>query len=98
MAASIGKIAASAQGVGYLERDGYCATDDGAHREAGAWAGRGRKLCAFPGRRRLGRKEPDGSIGHRPGRNVTPSAPSAGSQDGDASSATTNSASPSLRP
>ena len=41
MVASIGKIASPAQGVGYFETDGHCAKDDGAHREASAWAGKG---------------------------------------------------------
>ncbi len=41
MQASIGKIASPAQGVGYFEKDGYYARDDGADREASAWAGRG---------------------------------------------------------
>ncbi|MDE2911367.1 MAG: hypothetical protein OXL68_00360 [Paracoccaceae bacterium] len=38
MVASIGKIASPAQGMGYFERDGYYAKDDGAYREASAWA------------------------------------------------------------
>ena len=92
MVASIGKIASPAQGVGYFERDGYYAKDDGAHREASAWAGRGAEALGLegpvdpeafrrvlegevPGGRRLGRKELDGSIKHRPGRDVTLSAP-----------------------
>ena len=41
MVASIGKIALPSQGVTYYERDGYYATDDPAHREASAWAGKG---------------------------------------------------------
>ena len=82
MVASIGKIASPAQGVGYFERDGYYTKDDGAHREASAWAGRGAEALGLegpvdpeafrrvlegevPGGRRLGRKEPDGSIRHR---------------------------------
>ncbi len=92
MVASIGKIASASQGVGYFERDGYYARDDGAHREASAWAGRGAAALGLsgpvdperfrsvlegevPGGRRLGRKEIDGGIAHRPGRDVTLSAP-----------------------
>ena len=100
MVASIGKLASAAQGVGYFERDGYYAKDDGAHREASAWAGRGAAALglsgpvdpeafrralegevprngsgAGPGGCRLGRKEPDGTVRHRPGRDVTLSAP-----------------------
>ena len=92
MVASIGKIASPAQGVGYFEKDGYYTKDDGAHREASAWAGRGAEALGLagpvdpeafrrvlegevPGGRRLGRKEPDGSITHRPGRDVTLNAP-----------------------
>ena len=41
MVASIGKIASPTQGVGYFEKDGYYAKDDGVHREASAWAGKG---------------------------------------------------------
>ena len=91
MVASIGKIASPAQGVGYFEKDGYYAKDDGAHREASAWAGKGAAALGLsgpvepeafrrvlegevPGGRRLGRKEIDGSISHRPGRDVTLSA------------------------
>ena len=92
MVASIGKIASPAQGVGYFEKDGYYAKDDGVHREASAWAGQGAEALGLsgpvdserfrsvlegevPGGRRLGRKEIDGSITHRPGRDVTLSAP-----------------------
>ncbi len=92
MVASIGKIASPSQGVGYFERDGYYARDDGAHREASAWAGRGAEALGLsgpvdperfrsvlegevPGGRRLGRREIDGTIAHRPGRDVTLSAP-----------------------
>ena len=91
MVASIGKIASPAQGVGYFEKDGYYAKDDGAHREASAWAGKGAEALGLsgpvepeafrrvlegevPGGHRLGRKEIDGSISHRPGRDVTLSA------------------------
>ena len=92
MVASIGKIASPAKDVGYFEKDGYYAKDDGAHREASAWAGRAAAAAGLsgpvdperfrsvlegevPGGRRLGRKEIDGSITHRPGRDVTLSAP-----------------------
>ena len=92
MVASIGKIASLAQGVGYFERDGYYAKDDGAHREASAWAGKGADALGIegpvdpeafrrvlegevPGRRCLGRREPDGTVKQRPGRDVTLSAP-----------------------
>ena len=92
MVASIGKIASPSQGVGYFEKDGYYARDDGAHREASAWAGRGAAALGLsgpvdperfrsvlegevPGGRRLGRREIDGTITHRPGRDVTLSAP-----------------------
>ena len=92
MVASIGKIASPSQGVGYFEKDGYYAKDDGAHREASAWAGRGAEALGLsgpvdperfrsvlegevPGGRRLGRREIDGTIAHRPGRDVTLSAP-----------------------
>ena len=92
MVASIGKIASPSQGVGYFEKDGYYTKDDGAHREASAWAGRGAAALGLagpvdpeafrrvlegevPGGRRIGRKELDGSITHRPGRDVTLSAP-----------------------
>ncbi len=92
MVASIGKIASPSRGVGYFERDGYYARDDGAHREASAWVGRGAEAPGLsgpvdperfrsvlegevPGGRRLGRKEIDGGIAHRPGRDVTLSAP-----------------------
>ena len=92
MVASIGKIASPSQGVGYFEKDGYYAKDDGAHREASAWVGRSAAALGLsgpvdserfravlegevPGGRRLGRKEIDGTIAHRPGRDVTLSAP-----------------------
>ncbi len=84
MVAAIGKIASPSQGVGYFEKDGYYARDDGVHREASAWAGRGAEALGLsgpvdperfrsvlegevPGGRRLGRREIDGSIAHRPG-------------------------------
>ena len=89
MVTAISKIASPAQGVGYFEKDDYYAKDDGAHREASAWAGKGAAALvglegpvdpqAFrhvpedevPG----GRKELDGSISHRPGRDVTLNSP-----------------------
>ena len=91
MVASIGKIASPAQGVGCFEKDGYYAKDNGAHREASAWAGKGAAALGLegpvdpeafrrvlegevPSGRRLGRKELDGGITHRPGRDVTLSA------------------------
>ncbi len=40
MVTSISKMASPAQVVGYFEKDGYYAKDDGAHREASAWAGK----------------------------------------------------------
>ena len=92
MVASIGKIALPSQGASYYERDGYYAKDDPAHREAGAWAGRGSEELGLsgpvepdafkavlegkvPGGRQLGRKDLDGNVQHRPGRDVTLSAP-----------------------
>ena len=86
MVASIDKTASPTQGVGYFEKDGHCAKDDRAHREASAWAGKGAAALGLagpadpkafhrvlegevPGGHRLGRKEPDGNISHRPGRN-----------------------------
>ena len=94
MVASIGAIASAAQGVSYYERDGYYASDDPAHREASAWAGKGAEALGLEGAvdpdtfrgvlegkvpdgsgRELGRRGKDGSIEHRPGRDVTLSAP-----------------------
>ncbi len=49
MVASIGKIASPSQGVGYFEKDGYYDRDDGAHREASAWAGRGAAALGLEG-------------------------------------------------
>ena len=49
MVASIGKIASPARGVGYFEKDGYYARDDGAHREASAWAGKGADALGLSG-------------------------------------------------
>ena len=34
MVAPIGKISSPSQGTSYCERDGYCAKDDAAHKEA----------------------------------------------------------------
>ena len=94
MVASIGAVAASAQGASYYERDGYYAKDDSAHREASAWQGRGAEDLGLSGPvdpdtfravlegvvpdgsgRRLGRPGKDGSFHHRPGRDLTLSAP-----------------------
>ncbi len=94
MVASIGAVAAPAQGASYYERDGYYAKDDPEHREASAWAGRGAEdldlrgpvdpeafRSVLEGRvpdgsgRQLGKRERDGGIVHRPGRDITFSAP-----------------------
>ena len=94
MVASIGAVAAPAQGVTYYERDGYYARDDPAHREASAWAGKGAEKLGLAGPvdpetfkavlqgkvpdgsdRRLGRRDKEGNVVHRPGRDVTFSAP-----------------------
>ena len=94
MVASIGAVAAPAQGASYYERDGYYAKDDAAHREASAWAGRGAEELGLkgpvdPGAFRavlegkvpdgsgaeLGRRGRDGELLHRPGRDLTLSAP-----------------------
>ena len=94
MVASIGAVASPAQGVSYYERDGYYATEDPAHRDASAWAGKGAEALGLSGPvdpdvfsgilegtvpdgsgRRLGRRLGDGTIDHRPGRDVTFSAP-----------------------
>ena len=94
MVASIGAVAAPAQGASYYERDGYYAKDDPAHREASAWQGRGAEDLGLSGPvdpdtfravlegvvpdgsgRRLGRPGKDGSFHHRPGRDLTLSAP-----------------------
>ena len=45
----IGTIASPAQGVGYFEKDGHYAKDDGAHREASAWAGKGAAALGLSG-------------------------------------------------
>ena len=46
---SIGKIVSAAQGVTYYERDGYYASDDPAHRDASAWAGKGSEALGLSG-------------------------------------------------
>ncbi len=94
MVASIGAVAAPAQGASYYERDGYYAKDDPEHSAASAWAGRGAEELGLEGPvdpgtfkavlegrvpdssdTRLGRRAKDGSIEHRPGRDLTLSAP-----------------------
>ena len=94
MVASIGAVAAPAQGASYYERDGYYANDDPDHRSASAWAGRGAGDLGLKGPvdpdsfrsvlegvvpdgsgQRLGRRGKDGTIEHRPGRDLTLSAP-----------------------
>ena len=86
MVASIGKIAAPAQGLGYFEKDRYYAKDDAARRGTAALGLEGpvepeafRRVLEgeVPGDRRLGshEQEMDGTIRHRPGRAVTLAAP-----------------------
>ncbi len=94
MVASIGAVAAPAQGASYYERDGYYAKDDPAHKDASAWAGKGAEELGLKGPvdpdtfravlegkvpdgsgTELGRRGRDGSIEHRPGRDLTLSAP-----------------------
>ena len=94
MVASIGAVAAPAQGTSYYERDGYYARDDPEHNAASAWAGKGAEELGLTGPvdpdtfkavlegrvpdgsdTRLGRRAKDGSIEHRPGRDLTLSAP-----------------------
>ena len=94
MVASIGAVAAPAQGASYYERDGYYAKDDPEHKDASAWAGRGAEELGLTGPvdpgtfravlegkvpdgsdTRLGRRGKDGEITHRPGRDLTLSAP-----------------------
>ena len=94
MVASIGAVAAPAQGASYYERDGYYARDDPEHNAASAWAGKGAEELGLTGPvdpdtfkavlegrvpdgsdTRLGRRARDGSIEHRPGRDLTLSAP-----------------------
>ena len=92
--ASIGAVAAPAQGASYYERDGYYAKDSPDHRQASAWAGRGAEALGLEGPvdpeafravlegripdgsgKRLGRVGKDGAFQHRPGRDLTFSAP-----------------------
>ena len=94
MVASIGAVAAPAQGASYYERDGYYAKDDAEHREASGWAGKGAEELGLKGPvdpatfravlegkvpdgsgTELGRRGKDGEILHRPGRDLTLSAP-----------------------
>ena len=94
MVASIGAVAAPAQGASYYERDGYYAKDDPEHRDASAWAGKGAEELGLKGPvdpdtfravlegkvpdgsgTELGRRGKDGEILHRPGRDLTLSAP-----------------------
>ena len=100
MVASIGAVAAPAQGASYYERDGYYARDSPDHRQASAWAGRGAAGLGLQGPvdpdtfravlegrvpdgsgKRLGRVGKDrgtpgsGEFHHRPGRDLTFSAP-----------------------
>ena len=94
MVASIGAVAAPAQGMRYYEADGYYAKDSPEHREASAWAGKGAAELGLEGPvdpdtfktvlegevpdgsgRRLGKRGKDGDIHHRPGRDLTFSAP-----------------------
>ncbi len=49
MVASIGAVAAPAQGASYYERDGYYAKDDPGHRDASAWAGKGAEELGLKG-------------------------------------------------
>lgn len=102
MVASISKIVSPAQGVGCFEKDGYARGDGAHRqasawpgRGAAALELSGpvdpeafRRVLEgeVPGGRRLARKEIDGSIAHRPGRDVTLSAPKSVSvmeMDGD---------------
>ena len=94
MVASIGAVAAPAQGASYYERDGYYAKDDPEHREASGWAGKGAEELGLTGPvdpatfravlegkvpdgsgAELGRRGKDGEVLHRPGRDLTLSAP-----------------------
>ena len=94
MVASIGAVAAPAQGASYYERDGYYAKDDPVHKDASAWAGRGADELGLKGPvdpdtfravlegkvpdgsgTELGRRGRDGELLHRPGRDLTLSAP-----------------------
>ena len=49
MVASIGKISSPSQGTSYCERDGYCAKNDAAHKEARVWAGKGTEALGLSG-------------------------------------------------
>ena len=94
MVASIGAVAAPAQGASYYERDGYYAKDDPAHKDASAWVGKGAEELGLRGSvdpgtfkavlegkvpdgsgTELGRRGKDGERLHRPGRDLTLSAP-----------------------
>ena len=94
MVASIGAVAAPAQGASYYEKDGYYAKDDPEHRDASAWAGRGAEELGLKGPvdpdvfravlegkvpdgsgTELGRRGRNGEVLHRPGRDLTLSAP-----------------------
>ena len=94
MVASIGAVAAPAQGASYYEKDGYYAKDDAEHREASGWAGKGAEELGLKGPvdpatfravlegkvpdgsgTELGRRGKDGEVLHRPGRDLTLSAP-----------------------
>ena len=94
MVASIGAVAAPAQGAHYYEKDGYYAKDDPEHKDASAWAGRGAEELGLSGPvdpkifkavlegkvpdgsgTELGRRGKGGEILHRPGRDLTLSAP-----------------------
>ena len=94
MVASIGAVAAPAQGASYYERDGYYAKDDAEHREASGWAGKGAEELGLTGPvdpatfravlegkvpdgsgTELGRRGKNGEVLHRPGRDLTLSAP-----------------------
>ena len=94
MVASIGAVAAPAQGASYYERDGYYAKDSPHHQESSIWRGMGAEDLGLTGPvdpdtlrsvlegvvpdgsgRRLGRPGKDGSFHHRPGRDLTLSAP-----------------------
>ena len=94
MVASIGAVAAPAQGASYYEKDGYYAKDDPEHREASGWAGKGAEELGLTGPvdpatfravlegkvpdgsgTELGRRGKNGEVLHRPGRDLTLSAP-----------------------
>ena len=84
--ASIGRIASPSQGVSYYEKDGPAHREARAWAGKGAEAPRlsspvepeafrGFLEGEVPGGRRLGRRDLNGNIHHRPGRDVTLSAP-----------------------